>query len=77
MKFWHDGEHWCTVQHKEVNLLERVQRRAMEVIGGLEHFCEDSLRDLGLFSQEKGKLWGALEHFALPRWAARELEREF
>lgn len=26
----------------------------------LEHFCEDDLRELGLFSQEKGKLWGSL-----------------
>ncbi|GAB0180499.1 mitochondrial enolase superfamily member 1 [Grus japonensis] len=52
---------WGPQYRRHMELLERVQRRTMKLIRGLEHLSyEDRLRELGLYSLEKMQLRGDL-----------------
>jgi len=73
MQLWHP-------QHrKDVDLLERVQRRATKIMRGLEHLSPKvRLRDLGLVNLEKRRLWEDLaEAFRYIKGASKKARETF
>jgi len=52
---------WSPWLRRDTDWLEHIQSRATEMIQGKEHLSyEDRLGELGLFSLEKRRFWGAL-----------------
>ena len=49
---------WSSLYRRDMDLLDHIKKRFTKMNQGMEHLsCEHRLRELGLFSLEKRKLW--------------------
>ena len=52
---------WSPQHRRDMGLLEHVQRRAIKLMQGMEYLSyKDRLREMGLCSPERRRLWGEL-----------------
>ena len=63
---------WCCQYRRNIELLQRVQRKATKMVQGMDHLSyEYKVKELGLFSLEKRRLL-LIETFQNPKWSYRK-----